>query len=131
MPRRYKPNDKHKRGAAGQGPPRWFPSRDTLCPDDFPLALAQDLLEDAVEGADRAHPDARALYSMHEGEFYKAYCEGTEPVDGEEETVEVWHGYPVRREVVPRQVPSRVLREFVRRGRLSRPEYKKLLGSAR
>jgi len=93
--------------------------------------LPKSSLDDAVEGADPAHPDARAVYVMHRGAFYKGYCEGMEPQDGGEGEIEVWHGYPVRRKLVPRQVPSRVLREFVRRGRLSRPEYKKLLGSAR
>lgn len=129
MPRRYKKNDKHKRGTSGGGPPRWFPSRDSLCPDDFSTALAQELLNESVDGVDEAHPGARALYAMHQGEFYKAYCEGTEP--GEDGPVEVWHGYPVRRELVPHQVPCRVLREFVRRGRLTRSEYKKLLGDAK
>jgi len=128
--RRYKKNDKHKRGASGEGPPRWFPSRDSLCPDDIDTKLAQELLDDGVCGADAAHPNARAIYAMHEGQFYKAYCEGTEaPSQGQRD--EVWHGYPVRKELVPRQVPSRVLREFVKRGRLSRAEYKTLLGNAK
>lgn len=125
MPRRYRKNDKHKRGTSGDGPPRWFPSRDTLCPDDISTALAQELLNGGVEGADEAHPGARALYAMYQGEFYKAYCEGTDGPD------EVWHGYPVRRELVPRQVPARVLREFVRRERLTAAEYRKLLGGAK
>ena len=127
--RRYKKNDKHKRGAGGEGPPRWFPSRDALCPDHLDVSLAQLLLEEAVEGTDLAHPDARAVYSLHDGQFFKGYCEGTvdDPVQG---PMELWHGYPVRRELVPRQIPARVLREFVRRGRLSRAEYKSLLGSA-
>ncbi len=67
---------------------------------------------------------------MHEGEFYKAYSHRSETIEGEA-SVEIWHGYPVRRELVPRQIPCRVLREFVRRGRLTQAEYKKLLGSAR
>jgi hypothetical protein len=126
----YRKNDKHKRGTSGEGPPRWFPSRDSLCPDDLPMSVCRQLLEDPVDGADPAHPSAKALYAMHNGEFYKAYCEGTERDDVGEQ-VEVWHGYPVRRELVPRQVPSRVLREFMRRGQLTRAEYQALLGSAR
>lgn len=130
LARRYKPNPKHKRGTSGEGPPRWFPSRDALCPDDLSHAAAQALLRDGVDGVDLAHPDARAVYAMFEGVFFKAYCEGTETLrDGTE--VEVWHGYPVRRELVPRQVPCRVLRKFVVDGRLSRAEYKKLLGDAK
>lgn len=125
----YRKNDRHKRGTCGSGPPRWLPSRDSLCPDDFDTSLAQALLDEAVDGADPSHPDARAVYAMHEGSFYKGYCEGTLE-DPEMGIVEIWHGYPVRRDLVPRQVPCRVLREFVRRGRLSSAEYKKLLGSA-
>ncbi|NOY27495.1 MAG: hypothetical protein GXP62_16655 [Oligoflexia bacterium] len=130
MPKRhYKKNTKHKRGTSGEGPPRWFPSRDSLCPDEIDEALAQELLDGGVDGADLAHPDARAVYAIYEGVFYKAYAEGVEP-DREHGNVEVWHGYPVRRELVPRQVPAKVLRTFVKAKRLSRPEYKKLLGSA-
>jgi len=130
MRRRYEPNPKHKRGASGDGPPRWFPSRDSLCPDHFSLEVAQALLDEAVEAADPAHPNKRALHAMHEGEFYKAYSHHSE-AEGAAEEIEVWHGYPVRREVVPTQVPCRVLREFVKRGRLTRAEYKRFLGSAR
>lgn len=130
MQRRYAPNPKHKRGSCGDGPPRWFPSRDSLCPDDFSLEVAQALLDDAVEAADLAHPNRRALHAMHEGTFYKAYCQLSDAEGKEHAGAEVWHGYPVRRELVPTQVPCRVLREFVRRGRLTRAEYKKLLGSA-
>ncbi len=82
-----------------------------------------------MEAADPAHPNKRAMYAMHEGTFYKAYCHQS-AVDEAAERVEVWHGYPVRRELVSAQVPCRVLREFVRRGRLTRAEYKNLLGSA-
>lgn len=127
--RKYKPNHKHKRGSHGTGPPRWFPSCDSLCPEDLDLSAAQALLDEGIAGADPAHPDARALYALHEGAFYKAYCEGTEqdPAHG---TVEVWHGYPVRPELVPRQVPARVLRKFLERGLLQPAEYRRLLGGA-
>lgn len=92
--------------------------------------MAQALLDEAVESADRAHPNGRALYAMHEGAFYKAYCHEVNVADDQEHE-EVWHGYPVRRALVPQQVPCRVLREFVRQGRLSRPEYRKLMGAAK
>lgn len=62
---------------------------------------------------------------MHEGSFYKAYP--TYP--GAE--VEIWHGYPVRRELVSRQIPARVLKKFLESGALTKVEYKRLLGSAR
>ena len=122
VPLRYRENPKHKRGCRGEGPPRWFPSRESLCPDDLSLSEAEDLLASSIEGRDVAHPDARARYAMDgQGRFFKGYSE-----DGGQ----TWHGYPVRRELVPRQVPTRVLREFVERGLLTRPDYKKLLGSA-
>lgn len=125
----YEPNPKHKRGTCGEGPPRWFPSRDSLCPDSLTTATAQALLDESVEGVDPSHPNGRARYSLHEGELYKAYSTETRRVGDED--VEVWHGYLVRRALVPRQVPARVLREFQRRGRLSNAEYRKLLGNAR
>lgn len=91
--------------------------------------LPQELLDDAVPGADSAHPNRRALYALHNGAFFKAYSETTRTTDdGAEE--ELWHGYPVRRELVPRQIPARVLRVFVERGRLTQAEYRALLGSA-
>lgn len=130
MSRIYEPNPKHKRGASGEGPPRWFPSRDTPCPDDLDLQTAQELLKSAKEGANEELPDRRALFALHAGEFYKAYRHGVrQNSDGTED--EIWHGFPVRNENVPRQVPSRVLLHFVQEGRLTRAEYKKLLGSAR
>lgn len=56
-----------------------------------------------------------------QGRFFKAYPED----DGS-----TWHGYPVRRELVSRQVPARVLRQFMKQQLLSSADYKKLLGSA-
>lgn len=129
VPRIYRPNPKHKIGACGEGPPRWFPSRDSLCPEDVDLRTAQQLLDAAIPGTDPVHLNQHALYALHNGEFYKAYSECSRLTDeGVEE--ELWHGYPVRRELVPRQVPARVLRKFVEQGRLTRAEYKRLLGSA-
>lgn len=122
MPLQYRPNDKHKPGCAGAGPPRWFPSSDSLCPADISLEEAQALLEASIEARDHAHPNARARIALDgRGRFFKAYSE-----DGGQ----TWHGYPVRRELVSRQVPSRVLRELVNRSQLSRADYRKLLGSA-
>lgn len=119
----YRPNPKHKRGSFGEGPPRWFPSRDALCPDDISLEEAARLLSESIEGRDAAHPNARARYALDgQSRFFKAYSD-----DGGS----VWHGYPVARDLVPVQVPARVLRHFRDTGKLSRPEYKKLLGSAR
>lgn len=123
MPIEYRENPKHKPGCSGSGPPRWFPSSAALCPDDVTASRAQAMLNDAVEGRDAAHPDAAARYALDgAGRFFKAYSE-----DGGA----TWHGYPVREELVPRQVPARVLREFVKRGLLAAAAYKRLLGSAR
>lgn len=121
----YERNPKHKRGAQGEGPPRWFPDSDSLCPDDITQDIAQTLLESSVLGADSAHPGSRARFAMYAGDFYKAY-----PTTLGDD-VEIWHGYPVRRELVKRQVPARVLRQFRDLGKLTEPEYKRLLGSAR
>jgi|SRR5690554_1024626 len=121
----YEGNPKHKRGVSGDGPPRWFPSRDSLCPDDIDIERAQELLDGAVSGADAAHPDARARYTMHQGRFFKAYC--TEVRDD----IEVWHGYPVSENLVQEQIPARVLRKFIARGDLSKADYKRLVGSAK
>lgn len=126
----YKPNPKHKRGAIGEGPPRWFTSSDSLCPDTLDFSTAQALLNTAISGKDQVHPDQKALYALHEGTFYKAYCQEASQ-DSSGDTVEYWHGYPVRKELVPTQIPSRILREFLKAGSLSKPEYKKLLGNSR
>lgn len=121
-PRRYRENPKHKRGGWGEGPPRWFPSRDSLCPEDLSISEAEALLASSIEGSDPAHPDASARFAVDgQGRFFKGYSE-----DGGR----TWHGYPVRRDLVPRQVPARVLRELFRRGVLTASDYKKLLGSA-
>lgn len=119
---RYERNNKHKPGCFGEGPPRWFPSWDSLCPDDISREEAAALLETSIEGRDDAHPNAQARFACDaQGRFFKAYSE-----DGGT----TWHGYPVRRELVPRQVPARILRLLVHRGQLTRASYKKLLGSA-
>lgn len=121
----YEENPKHKPGASGDGPPRWFPSRDSICPDDVDSELAQELLNDSVSGTDEAHPNRKARYALYEGQFFKGYQ--TEERAG----VEVWHGYPVSRDLVSEQIPARVLRVFRERKLLSSAEYKKLIGSAR
>ena len=119
----YRENPKHKRGTSGEGPPRWFPSRDSLCPDGITMKMAQELLDSSIEGRDDAHPDARARFALDgSGAFFKAYSE-----DGGE----TWHGYPVNRELVPRQIPTRVLRAFRARGQLTRAQYNDLVGPAR
>ena len=61
---RYHENAKHKLGAAGEGPPRWFPSTDSLCPDDISSAEAQALLVASIEARDDAHPNARARVAL-------------------------------------------------------------------
>lgn len=120
---KYKANPKHKRGCSGGGPPRWFPSSASLCPDDVTLADAAALLAAAVDGDDLTHPERRAKYCMDgQGRFFKAYTE---------DHGATWHGYPVDRAVVNRQVPARVLREFLRTGLLARPDYTRLVGSGR
>ena len=122
----YKENKKHKPGSFGDGPPRWFPDCDTPCPDDLGEADAQQLLEGSVEGSDDAHPNRKARYAIDErGRFFKGYSEAA--VDGTEQ----WHGYEVREGLIRKQVPSRILRELVRQGKLPRARYKKLLGGAR
>lgn len=119
----YRENPKHKRGARGGGPPRWFPDRDSLCPEDITLQMAQQLLDDSFDGTDAAHPEGRARYAVDEaGRFFKAYSE---------DHGETWHGYPVRRELVGRQFPSRVLRRFRDEGLITGAEYRRLVGSAR
>jgi len=112
----YKPNEKHKRGASGDGPPRFFPSSDSDCPEDFSLAVAQELLEQSVSGRSPAHPNRRARFAYFEGTFYKGYAEGSQGED------ELWHGYLVREKRVPQEVPCRVLREFRDRGAISRAQ---------
>lgn len=121
----YEPNPKHKPGTSGDGPPRWFPSSDSICPDDITVELAQQMLEGSVPGEDATHPDSKARYAILDGRFFKGYQ--TEVRAG----IEVWHGYPVSRELVGEQVPARVLREFRKRGQLTNAEYKKLVGSAK
>ncbi len=130
MQRVYRPNPKHKRGEFGAGPPRWFPDRDSVCPDDLDLAEVEALLAGAIEGSDAAHPSARALYAYSDGRFLKAYRHHVDAEAGEEGE-EHWHGYPVARDRVPTQVPARVLRQLRDEGKLTDAEYKRLRGSAR
>jgi hypothetical protein len=123
----YRPNRKHKPGAIGGGVPRWFPDSESKCPPDIDTIQAQRLLENAIDGRDVAHPRGHALFAMDEqGRFYKAYSEGIEA--GKD--VEVWHGYPVSDEKVPRQIPAKILRVFVTQGLLSHARYIRLLGNA-
>ena len=125
----YEPNPKHKRGARGGGPLRWFPTRDSLCSDHNDRVLAEELLEHPVQGEDASQASGTALFALHQGEFFKAYrAELREGEDGEH--IEVWHGFPVRRELVGRQVPARVLRTFLQDKRLTRAEYRRLLRGA-
>lgn len=122
----YKENPKHKPGSFGEGPPRWFPDRDTPCPDDITGIDAKDLLDKSLPGKDPAHPDAKARYAIDDrGRFFKGYSEATVGND------EIWHGYPVREEKVSDQIPARVLRQFKELKILSKARYKKLLGRAR
>lgn len=119
----YRENPKHKRGARGDGPPRWFPDRDTLCPQDLTLQMAQQLLDEGVDGRDDSHPGAKARFAVDaQGRFFKAYSH---------DQGETWHGYPVRDELVPRQVPSRVLRKFRDAGRITQADYNRLVGGAK
>lgn len=119
----YQANPKHKRGARGGGPPRWFPDQDSLCPDDITTQMAQALLDESIDDIDEAHPDGRARYAVDEqGRFFKAYSE---------DHGETWHGYPIREGLVGDQVPTRVLRQFRRRGLITKARYKSLVGRAR
>ncbi len=118
---RYTGSDKHKQGCAGNGPPRWFPTTASFCPDDVTLADSQDLLENSIEGRSADHPDKKGRYAIDgRGRFFKAY-------PGDDGAT--WHGYEVHRSLVPRQVPARVLRQFRDLGQLSNADYKDLLGS--
>jgi hypothetical protein len=118
----YKENPKHKRGCSGEGPPRWFPSTDSLCPEDISASDAETLLQASIETRDDVHPNRSARIALDsQGRFFKGYSE-----DGGR----TWHGFPIRRDLVPRQIPAKILREFVKRGLLNRSDYKKLLGSA-
>lgn len=119
----YCGNPKHKAGCSGDGPPRWFPSTASICPEDISYDDAVLLLSDSVDAKSAEHPNAKARYALDsQGRFFKAYSE-----DGGQ----TWHGYPVAEELVRRQIPSRVLREFKTRGLLSAAEYKRLIGSAK
>jgi len=122
----YRKNDKHKKGACGSGPPRWFPSTSSLCPEDLSHEEAQELLEDSLEGKSADHPNNGARFAYRAGHFYKGYCEQN-ACEGQHE---IWHGYPVSRELVPSQVPARILRSFRDNGLISKAEYKKLIGNA-
>ncbi len=122
----YKENPKHKRGVQGDGPPRWNPDPDSLCPDDIGQSEAEGLLRDSVPGEDASHPDNKARYAVDsQGRFFKGYWEGADTSN------EYWHGFPVSENKVPLQVPARILRQFKNANRLSLPRYKKLLGRAR
>ncbi len=121
----YKPNEKHKRGASGEGPPRFFPSNASECPDDFSLEVARELLHESVKGESPAHPNSRARYAYFEGIFYKGYAEGPDEED------ELWHGYPIHQDLIRSEIPCRVLRAFRKRGAISSAQYKSLLGHAR
>ena len=98
----YEPNPKHKPWASGDGPPRWFPDSASTCPNTINTALAQELLDGAIEGRDLSQRNDGALYMVHEGEFYKAYCSKVL------EDIECWHGYPVPIEQVPRAAQASV-----------------------
>lgn len=78
----YKPNQKHKRGTFGEGPPRWFLDAATLCPDEMDATLCQELLDGSIEGRDQVHPDQKARYAHYRGGFFKAYSEGLDPATG-------------------------------------------------
>jgi hypothetical protein len=122
----YKRNDKHKPWAFGEGPPRWFPDHDTPCPDDVSQSQAQSLLADSVEGRDAENPDKKARYAVDgQGRFFKAYPS----VD--EAGKECWHGFPVREELVKRQVPCRVLRQLRAAKKITGARYTRLLGDAK
>lgn len=119
----YRENPKHKRGARGGGPPRWFPDPDDLCPTDVTTQLAQELLDASIDGVDAAHPNGQARYVVDDrGRFFKAYSE---------DYGETWHGYPVREALVGDQVPTRVLRAFCRSGLITKAQYRRLVGRAR
>ena len=120
----YKENPKHR--VQGDGPPRWYPDPDSLCPDDVDQMEAETLLRDSVSGDDASHPEKKARYAIDsQGRFFKGYTEGAD-ANGE-----CWHGFPVPEDKVRLQVPARVLKDFKNSGKLSSSRYKKLLGGAR
>lgn len=119
---RYSKSDKHKQGCAGDGPPRWFPTTASFCPEDISSSDSQTLLDASMEGKSPDHPNKKARYAMDgRGRFFKAYPSD----DGT-----AWHGYEVHRTLVPTQIPARVLRQFRALGKLTSADYKALLGSA-
>lgn len=117
----YQPNPKHKVGARGGGPPRWFPDSASKCPEDITESMAQVLLESSLEAVDEVHPGSRARFAVHEGRVYKAYPQLLS------ETEERWHGYPLADHQVRTQVPSRILRQLLDLQRISRAEYTRYL----
>jgi len=122
----YKENPKHKKGVQGEGPPRWNPDPDSLCPDDVGQTEAEALLRDSVPWEDASHPEKKARYAIDsQGRFFKGYTEGADA------SGEYWHGFPVPEDKVRLQVPARVLKHFKTSGKLSSPRYKKFLGGAR
>ena len=85
--------------------------------------MAQQLLDEGIDGRDDSHPRAKARFAVDgQGRFFKAYSE---------DQGEMWHGYPVRDELVPRQIPTRVLRQFREAGLITKAEYKRLIGGAK
>jgi len=121
MHRLYQQNPKHKVGARGGGPPRWFPDAASKCPEDLTEATAQLLLESSVEAVDEVHPGARARFAVHDGRVFKAYPHVVS------DTEEIWHGYPLPDHDVRTQVPSRILRQFLDLQRITRAEYVRYL----
>jgi hypothetical protein len=122
----YRPNNKQKSGASGDGPPQWFPDADTHCPDDLDEGAARRLLEGSVQGIDDAHPDRGARYGIdRQGRFFKGYC------DVAEDGTETWRGYPVRDGRVREQIPASVLRGLVLQGSLAPERYLELIGRTR
>ena len=115
---RYWPNPAHKRQTTEAGPPAWWPDKDP-CPDDLQVSERQQLLEHAIAG-DPTDPHSRR-YNVRRGraglEVFEA--KWTQDTEGEPE----FHGHPAS------YVPARVLRALRDDGRLTQPEYRRLIRS--
>ena len=111
---RYVPNPAHKVQTTEAGPPRWRPNK-TPCPKGMTRHERSQLLKGSI-AADPASPKSRR-YAVRRGdaglEFFAAQV--TQVVGGKPE----YHGYPAD------HVPGNVLREFLKKGVISRPEYSK------
>lgn len=112
---RYWPNPVHKRETTEAGPAKWRPAK-APCPD-MTVEERTRLLTDSVP-VDPSDPSSRRFNVRRTDtglEVYDAKCHRV--VDG----VAEFHGHPAT------YVPAKVLRDLRDLGRLTEPEYKRLI----